>query len=627
MRIMTYLAIMMAATLGLSACTDKPEFPEKNDENGTTVNDEFQIRMTTAVPNTYFSAATERGQVVRIEYESKDYTRSDRPATTKPAYAYLPYGYDETGQYDIIYLMHGWSGTAENTFEAAGGRQKNMLDWMIQQGDCKPVIVVSPTWDKDNRAKDWGESCEEIAVFHNEYENDLIPAVESRFSTYAEQTDRAGIIASRAHRAFGGFSLGSVTTWYIFEHCFDLQRYFLPMSGDSWHVSTFGGQNAPEQTARFLASVVSASTFGSDNGFHVWHAVGTQDSRFYQTHNQAMACMHLTDVFTPHNFSYHQKEGGYHDFNATMEFVYNALPFFFPKEGGGQQAFSRTSRIADVMNDPAFNGYGRLIFPVNESYWSGETLEQLRLTWYNNIDPDMTVEICNYMKSHAGTVFLDIYTEAEKQADPQKRNTGLFFFRGKSGAPFAICNAGGGFAYVGAMHDSFPHALELSKLGYNAFALIYRPDDAYEDLARAITFIHDHAEELGVTPDGYSLWGGSAGARMAATLGNAGYLRQLTGRSDIPQASAVIMQYTGYTAVSQQDGATYTCAGTNDGIASWHTMQSRLQNLSALGIPTEFHAYDGLLHGFGLETGTVAQGWMSDAVRFWESQSGNRQRH
>lgn len=622
---MTYLAIMMmAAALGLSACTDKPELPAENDENGITVNDEFQIQMTTAVPSSYFSEATERGQVVRIEYESKDYTRDDRPVTTKPAYVYLPYGYDETQRYDVVYLMHGWTGTAENTFEAAGGRQKNIIDWMIQQGDCKPVIVVSPTWDKDNRAKDWGESCEEIAVFHNEYENDLIPAVESRFSTYAETTDRAGIVASRNHRAFGGFSLGSVTTWYIFEHCFDLQRYFLPMSGDSWHVSTFGGQNAPEQTARFLASVVSASPFGSDNGFHVWHAVGTQDSRFYQTHNQAIACMQLTDVFTPHNFSYHQKEGGYHDFNATMEFVYNALPFFFPKEGGGQQAFSRTSRIADVMDDPAFNGYGRLIFPVNESYWSGETLEQLRLTWYNNIDPDKTVEICTYMKSHAGTVFLDIYTEAEKQADPQKRNTGLFFFRGKSGAPFAICNAGGGFAYVGAMHDSFPHALELSKLGYNAFALIYRPGDAYEDLARAIGFIHDHADELGVNTDSYSLWGGSAGARMAATLGNAGYLRQLTGRTDISQPSAVIMQYTGYTTVSPQDGATYACVGTSDGIASWRTMQNRLQSLSALGIPTEFHAYDGLPHGFGLGTGTVAEGWLSDAVSFWESQSGIR---
>ena len=284
--------------------------------------------------------------------------------------------------------------------------------------------------------------------------------------------------------------------------------------------------------------------------------------------------------------------------------------------------YSRQSRISDVMNDQAFGDYGRLIFPVNTGYWSGTTLEQLQLTWYNYIDPDKTVEVCNYLRAHADNCFIDIYTEAEKQANPELRNTGLFFFRGNSGAPFAICNAGGGFAYVGAMHDSFPHALELSKQGYNAFALIYRPGDAYEDLARTITYICDHADELGVQRDGYSLWGGSAGARMAATLGNSANLRTLTGRIDLPQASAVIMQYTGYTTVSPYDGPTYACCGTNDGIASWRTMQSRLESLSALGIPTEFHSYNGLPHGFGLGTGTVAEGWLQDAVRFWQQQSG-----
>ncbi|MCM1050301.1 MAG: hypothetical protein NC433_17975 [Clostridiales bacterium] len=88
-----------------------------------------------------------------------------------------------------------------------------------------------------------------------------------------------------------------------------------------------------------------------------------------------------------------------------------------------------------------------------------------------------------------------------------------------------MVNAGGGFMYVGAMHDSFPHALELSKMGYNGFALIYRPDDPYTDLAQAISFIYDNAKELEVSPEDYSLWGGSAGARMAATLGNENYLR------------------------------------------------------------------------------------------------------
>ena len=327
-------AMMALVTLNLFACADKTELPETNIEigNDTVSGGEFRIQMTKAVPDRYFSEATEEGQVVRIEYASRDYTHDDRPATLKPAYVYLPYGYDESNKYDVVYLMHGWTGTANENFEADGGRQKNMIDWMIQQGGCRPVIVVSPTWDKDNQAKGWSESCREIAVFHNEYEHDLIPAVEGRFSTYAEATDRDGIIASRDHRAFGGFSLGSVTTWYIFEHCFDLQRFFLPMSGDSWHVATFGGQTQLEETARFLASVVRASQFGTADGFHVWHAVGTQDSRFYQTHNQALACMLLTDGFTPANFSYHKKEGGLHDFNASMEFVYNGLAFLLPQE-------------------------------------------------------------------------------------------------------------------------------------------------------------------------------------------------------------------------------------------------------------------------------------------------------
>lgn len=51
-------------------------------------------------------------------------------------------------------------------------------------------------------------------------------------------------------------------------------------------------------------------------------------------------------------------------------------------------------------------------------------------------------------------------------------------------------------------------------------------------------------------------------------------------------------------------------------------MQSRLESLSALGIPTEFHSYNGLPHGFGLGTGIVAEGWPTDAVHFWQQQSG-----
>ena len=242
-------------------------------------------------------------------------------------------------------------------------------------------------------------------------------------------------------------------------------------------------------------------------------------------------------------------------------------------------AFTRESKIKDVKNAPMFGSYGRLLFPVEDAYYSGDTLEELQLTYYSHIDPDETVEIVNTLRERAAdgqTIFYDIYTDEEKAADPAKEDTGLFFFKGIPGEKFAICNAGGAFAYVGAMQDSFPHALELSQKGYNAFALIYRPgaQTACEDLARAIAFLHEHAEELDIDMTDYSLWGGSAGARMAAWLGT--YGTEAFGEEAYPRPAAVIMQYTGLSEVTGDEPPTYCCVGTRDGIASYRTMEERV---------------------------------------------------
>ena len=288
--------------------------------------------------------------------------------------------------------------------------------------------------------------------------------------------------------------------------------------------------------------------------------------------------------------------------------------------------FTPDTKVWDVIEDPAFNHYGRLIFPAHKRINQRLTLREVDsiLTWYSYVNPDRTVEIANDMKSRAVAgeqIFYDIYTDKEKAADPEKANTGLFFFRGKPGAKFAIVNAGGGFAYVGAMHDSFPHALELAKKGYNAFALIYRPGarTAREDLARAIAYIHDHAQELGVDKANYSLWGGSAGARIAAWLGS--YGTAAFGEAEYPQPAAVIMQYTGLSELNGNEPPTYACVGTSDGIASYRTMASRINRIRANGTTAEIEIFDGLPHGFGLGEGTVAEGWVDHAIRFWDKNS------
>ena len=111
------------------------------------------------------------------------------------------------------------------------------------------------------------------------------------------------------------------------------------------------------------------------------------------------------------------------------------------------------------------------------------------------------------------------------------------------------------------------------------FALIYRPgaDTACEDLARAIAFLYENADELQISMDNYSLWGGSAGARMAAWLGS--YGTAAFGEDAYPAPAAVIMQYTGLSDVTGNEPPTYACVGTNDGIASYRSMENYISRI------------------------------------------------
>ena len=289
----------------------------------------------------------------------------------------------------------------------------------------------------------------------------------------------------------------------------------------------------------------------------------------------------------------------------------------------GEEDYTLETKVMDVINDPVFGDYGRLIFPVDRTIDEDLELQDVGeiLTWYNNVNPDRTVEIANYLKDQVESgaqIFYDIYTDEEKAEDPDKENTGLFFFRGEPGEKTAVINAGGGFVYVAAMHDSFPHAMELSKKGYNAFALIYRPgaDTACEDLARAIAFLHENADELQIDMTDCSLWGGSAGARMAAWLGS--YGTAAFGEEEYTAPAAVIMEYTGLSDVTGNEPPTYACVGTNDGIASYRSMEDYISRIQENGTDAEIQVFDGLRHGFGLGEGTVAEGWIDEAVSFWE---------
>ena len=285
---------------------------------------------------------------------------------------------------------------------------------------------------------------------------------------------------------------------------------------------------------------------------------------------------------------------------------------------------NKNTKIIDIINNPIFGNFGRYIFPIHKHISSSLTIENLSsiYTWYNYMNPDKTIEIIKYFIAQiqsGNKIFYDIYDSQQKKKDPSLNETGLFFFRGNPNSKFAIVNAGGAFSYVGAMHDSFPQALEISRQGFNAFALIYRQgaQNACEDLYNAIKFIIKNRQELKVDINCYSLWGGSAGARMAAWVGNGNVD---FGEEKIPKAGAIIMQYTGLSEVTGHEPPTYANCGTDDWIANYQVMNNRINRIKKSGTDAMMEIFNGLPHGFGLGEGTVAQGWINNAINFWTNQ-------
>lgn len=286
------------------------------------------------------------------------------------------------------------------------------------------------------------------------------------------------------------------------------------------------------------------------------------------------------------------------------------------------------STVGDILRHPAFAGFSRLVLPWDDrNYDEGLPLAGIGslLPYHTHVDPQTVVNALNRLiddVSGGQTVFYRFYPEAESRRQPAMANTGLFFFRGRPGAPFAVICPGGGFAYVASVHEGFPFAEAISKRGYNAFVLKYRVGQggaaATQDLAAALTFIFRNAAALGVSVHGYSLWGSSAGARMAAAIGSHG--AEKYGGANLPKPSAVVLAYTAHSDFSPVEPPTFAVVGENDGIAPPAVMEKRVEALRKSGAAVEYRKYKGLGHGFGPGTGTSAEGWIAEAIRFWEQQ-------
>ena len=285
--------------------------------------------ITEAVPDSYLTECDHPGTVIRMDYPTKDYLSGRE--IYKPAFIYLPYGYDETSgePYDVMYMMHGWMMQAQD-YLTDDAHIRDLFDHLIDRGDTKPFIAVCLTFDAQNEPATYEKSVDELANFQEELRNDVIPYIEARLHTYAKNTSIKELRATRDHRIFAGFSMGAVTAWHQFIFNLDIIHKFVIMSGDCWITGQNGGLLRPEKTVSRLVSAIHDRLYHLEDYF-LYVGVGDIDPMHDQVDSQVQEMMRRQE-FCAENMIYEIKENGYHDMNAVREYLYNALPKMLSKE-------------------------------------------------------------------------------------------------------------------------------------------------------------------------------------------------------------------------------------------------------------------------------------------------------
>ncbi len=136
------------------------------------------------------------GKLEMIEYDSKTV------GTTRKMQVYTPPGYATDKNYPVLYLLHGIGG--DETEWERFATPDVLLDNLIADGKAVPMIIVMPNGraQKNDRANAGMGAAPAFAKFERDLLDDVIPTIQSRYSTYTD----------REHRALAGLSMGGGQT-------------------------------------------------------------------------------------------------------------------------------------------------------------------------------------------------------------------------------------------------------------------------------------------------------------------------------------------------------------------------------------------------------------------------------
>ena len=313
---------------------------------------------------------------------------------------------------------------------------------------------------------------------------------------------------------------------------------------------------------------------------------------------------------------------------------------------------TKSNTLKEISALPEFDDYGKSIVP-SEGQMAEMTLEQFAgLSCWN---AQSMADGYNRLLEIAKTGRKIYYSLWDEQADTVLKERYLVHFAVEEKAPFVIVCAGGGYLGCASMIEAYPTCVHLNQMGYHAFVLNYRcgenakAPNPLDDMAYAVSFILEHAEELGVDETDYAIAGFSAGGHLAACFGT----ESVGWKSySLPAPSAVFLGYPVITLGDKSHGSTREMFLGKENLGDvqliqkysveqqitpsypptfvWQCEQDDtvpIENTQAMAkalaenmVPYIYETFNSDAHGWGAGDDTLAAGWIERAVSFWEKE-------
>lgn len=318
--------------------------------------------------------------------------------------------------------------------------------------------------------------------------------------------------------------------------------------------------------------------------------------------------------------------------------------------------------MKEIRSDPAIVGCGISTYLKGDaddltlrSLFEQQTLENYigKPSAQDSAD-GLNLAIENYEAGRQVT--WQVYSPDEIAADSSLGCVQLYWFPAeRPGGKYALVLGGNVAMTSGELNEGIATAAQLHELGYTVFVLRHRiwwdlgDNGPLQDLGRAVQYITAHAEQFGVQPEQYALVGYSSGGHMEGLFSSEktyGYRAY-----DVPKPGALLMAYPindfaelkpvyhvlvdlashdwKYYWSRITDGITaefpptYFWYGKNDDVLKmlcYPAQGSAIRKaLEANDVPHQVTVYQNAPHAASTGNGTDAEGWLTDAVAFWEA--------